>query len=142
MGKFAADIAKTLKSGDVLLLSGPLGAGKTTFVQALAKALGVAGTVASPSYTIAAEYEVKDHPTIEKLVHVDLYRLSEDAGSDVAVQAIWEEVGQTGRLTVIEWADRLSRTPAFAGQVRGVKLRFKHGSTPNERIVTVHTNGS
>lgn len=141
--QLAAEISHSLRGGDVLLLSGPLGSGKTTFVQALASLLGVKEKVNSPSYTIAAEYDVPDHPTITKLVHVDLYRLPEErAGSDVAVQAVLEECTQPGRLTVIEWADRLSRTPAFAGQVRGVKLRFEHGSTPGERVVTVGDNGA
>lgn len=139
MEALAADVAKSLRSGDVMLLSGPLGAGKTTFVQALAKALGVEGKVTSPSYTIAAEYDVKHHPTVTKLVHVDLYRLSEEkVGSDVSVRTVLEEVTLPGRLTVIEWADRLGSTP----RMRGVKLRFEHGSTPGERVVTVGDNGA
>lgn len=141
MGKVAAEVAKDVKNGGVLLLSGPLGSGKTTFVQALAKILGVEVTVASPSYTIAAEYEVKNHGAITKLVHVDLYRLSEDAASDVAVQMVLEEVGEPGRLTVIEWAERLPVKSLRDHGARGRWLHFKHGSTPNERVVTVQTNG-
>lgn len=131
MYEFAVGVVKQLHPGDVLLLSGPLGAGKTTFVQALAKALGVEGKVASPSYTIAAEYEVKNHPMIQRLVHMDLYRLAvEGAANDVAVRAVLEEIGEPGRLTVIEWAERLGElTPA------GRWLRFEHGETENERLV-------
>ena len=70
---FGEEIGRDLAAGDVLLLSGPLGAGKTALVRGLARGLGVAGTVASPTFVIAREHPPSgDGPA---LVHVDAYRL-------------------------------------------------------------------
>lgn len=135
--KFAGEIAKSLQEGEVLLLSGPLGAGKTTFAQALARALRIPDKVNSPSYTIVGEYNVTAHPVIKKLIHVDLYRLESNAASDPAVIDILEKVHGPDRLTIIEWAERLgSAAPA------GKWIYFDYGSTADERMVTVETNGA
>lgn len=136
MRELAAESLRRASRGGVLLLSGPLGAGKTTFVQALAEELGVTETVNSPSYTIAAEYAVTGHPTITRLVHIDLYRLAqEEAVQDVAVQAVLDEVGEPGRLTVIEWAERLPVKSLRDHGARGRWIRFQHGATEGERLV-------
>ncbi len=125
----AQELAARLRGGEVWLLSGPLGAGKTTFVQALARELGVQDIVNSPTYTIAAEYAVPDHNFIKTLVHVDLYRLSEHAGGDPAVRDVLERAGKE-RLTVIEWAERLGESvPA------GTWIRFDYGDEAGERVV-------
>jgi len=73
--RLAADLAPLLGAGDLLLLDGPLGAGKTFFVQALARALGLLpeARVTSPTFTL-----VHEHATEPRLVHADLYRLSDD----------------------------------------------------------------
>lgn len=135
--EFAGEIVKNLQSGEVLLLSGPLGAGKTTFVQALARALGVPDKVNSPSYTIVGEYEVPHHQIIKKLIHVDLYRLEQNVAEDPAVKDVLERIHELGRLTVIEWAERLgSAAPT------GTWIKFDYGSTADERIVTVEVNGT
>src|SRR5688572_16710976 len=87
--EIAAEMASTLKSGDVLLLYGELGSGKTTFVQGLARALGITDSVTSPTFTIVGDYAVNFLPLSEgeqegvgkritTLVHVDLYRLEEE----------------------------------------------------------------
>jgi len=65
-----ADLARGLRAGDVVAVSGELGAGKTTFVRGAARALGVTGPVASPTFTIGHRYEA---PT--PVAHLDLYRL-------------------------------------------------------------------
>lgn len=136
MEEFAAEVTQNLRGGEVLLLSGPLGAGKTTFTQALARALGVKDKVNSPSYTIAAEYVVSSHPAIKKLVHVDLYRLPEhSAGNDPAVRDFLERVDEPGRLTVIEWAERLSPVKSLRGH--GVTIKFDYGSMADERVIEV-----
>jgi len=86
-----------LEAGDVLLLSGELGAGKTTFVQGLARGLNYEGSVSSKSFVIMGEYAGR-----LRLYHADLYRL-EDA------EQVWElgleEISREGVL-VVEWPDR------------------------------------
>ena len=92
--KIATKLASLLTPPDVLTLEGDLGAGKTTFTKALAKGLGVIGTVNSPTFTIIKQYEGK-YP----FNHLDVYRL---AGSDEDLG--WDELFYGDAVSVIEWA--------------------------------------
>ncbi|MEU4372268.1 tRNA (adenosine(37)-N6)-threonylcarbamoyltransferase complex ATPase subunit type 1 TsaE [Pseudonocardia alni] len=82
---FGRTVGRELVAGDVVLLAGPLGAGKTALVRGLARGLGVTGTVASPTFVIAREHpSAGDGPA---LVHVDAYRLGgPDGNVDVAAE--------------------------------------------------------
>jgi tRNA threonylcarbamoyladenosine biosynthesis protein TsaE len=97
--------ADRLRAGDVVLLSGDLGAGKTTFVQGLAAGLGVTGSVQSPTFTLIAEYPASIAGRAVTLVHADLYRLAPGAGVDST--GLDESLGRDDVVTVIEWPDRL-----------------------------------
>ncbi|MCF2587379.1 tRNA (adenosine(37)-N6)-threonylcarbamoyltransferase complex ATPase subunit type 1 TsaE [Brevibacterium sp. UCMA 11752] len=102
MRTFAELLAGHLRAGDLLILSGNLGAGKTTFTQSLGRALGVAGRITSPTFVIARE-----HPSLHEgpaLVHVDAYRLSgaEELG-DLDLDSELEE-----SITVVEWGAGLA----------------------------------
>ncbi|GAA1401376.1 tRNA (adenosine(37)-N6)-threonylcarbamoyltransferase complex ATPase subunit type 1 TsaE [Pseudonocardia kongjuensis] len=82
---FGEELGRELVAGDVLLLAGPLGAGKTALVRGLARGLGVTGQVASPTFVIAREHPPSgDGPA---LVHVDAYRLGGAGGPDEAAAA-------------------------------------------------------
>ncbi len=99
----AAEVAPLLHAGGTLLLVGDLGAGKTTFVQALAKCYGVTRTVTSPTFTLANEYRL---PTGEKLVHFDLYRLASPEGLyDLGLEDALEQ----GARLLIEWPEQAQR---------------------------------
>lgn len=100
--KYAASLAAELRPGSVVAIVGDLGAGKTTFVQALAKALGVLepSEVLSPTYTLVNEYALADGV----LVHLDLYRLV-DVGSAIAL-GLDEQLQRRDAIVVAEWADR------------------------------------
>jgi tRNA threonylcarbamoyladenosine biosynthesis protein TsaE len=103
----ATGLAVVLRPGDVVALSGDLGAGKTTFARALIAALGWAGEVPSPTYTLVQSYELPDVRV--PVWHVDLYRL---AGPDDA-----DALGlfETDAALVIEWPERLgARLPVDA----------------------------
>jgi tRNA threonylcarbamoyladenosine biosynthesis protein TsaE len=89
-------IAPLLRAGDVVVVAGGLGAGKTTFTQGLAAGLGVTDTVVSPTFTITREYEGR-----LRLVHVDLYRL--DRAQEVLDLGL-EDVAD-GAVLVVEWGD-------------------------------------
>ena len=100
--RLAARLAEALAPGDVILLMGDLGAGKTCFVQGLARGLGIPeGEVSSPTFILIQEYPGGRLP----LYHVDLYRLQpEEALEDLGL----EEFLEAGGVTVVEWGDRLA----------------------------------
>lgn len=101
MQTVAARVASRLLPGDVIALRGDLGAGKTTFVRGLARALGVpAGRVTSPTFTLLHEYSGGCLP----LFHWDAYRLS---GPAALADLGWDEYLSAGGVTIVEWADRI-----------------------------------
>lgn len=134
MQHFAHEIAQQLTGGELLLLTGELGAGKTTFVQGVAKSLGVADRVTSLTFTLVCSYPVPSHPTIKKLTHVDLYRLTPDqAAPEPAIREVLAEAKDHATVTLIEWADRLPPV-AFSPVLR---LAFATGSDSEARLVHV-----
>jgi tRNA threonylcarbamoyladenosine biosynthesis protein TsaE len=94
---FGRKLARALRAGDVVTLSGPLSAGKTTLVRGLLGALGHEGEVPSPSFAIVQPYEALDPP----VWHVDLYRI--DNVSDLEELGL-EDIRQEGVL-IIEWPE-------------------------------------
>lgn len=98
--KLAATIAGALRPGDVVALTGELGAGKTCFVQGAARALGVADRVTSPSFVLRREYEGR-----VPVLHLDVYRLET---LQEVVDLGYEEVLDRTRVTFIEWGDAMS----------------------------------
>lgn len=108
--KIASDFAKTLKGGDVVALYGELGSGKTTFVQAVAKALGIRKQIVSPSFILVRSYEIPKNNTSKsagRLVHIDLYRL--ESADDLRSVDLSELASDSGSLVMIEWAQRAKR---------------------------------
>jgi tRNA threonylcarbamoyladenosine biosynthesis protein TsaE len=99
MGAIASALAGVLRGGDVVALSGDLGAGKTTFARGVIRALGWHGEVPSPTYTLVQSY---DPPDVRVAVwHVDLYRL--DNPDDADALGLFE----TDAALIIEWPERL-----------------------------------
>jgi tRNA threonylcarbamoyladenosine biosynthesis protein TsaE len=103
-------LAERLHAGDVLLLYGDLGAGKTAFVRGLARGLGAPDDdVSSPTFTLVQEYRGERLT----LFHADLYRLTPAEAADLALH----EIGEDGVLA-IEWADRLAGPPSPTVTIR------------------------
>ena len=99
-------IGKRLSGGEILLLSGALGAGKTVLVKGIASALGLdAEDVTSPSFTL-----VNPHQGRLLLYHIDLYRLEEGAAAAHAVD-LDELLTDENAVVIIEWAERMGRYP-------------------------------
>ncbi|MFN3707673.1 tRNA (adenosine(37)-N6)-threonylcarbamoyltransferase complex ATPase subunit type 1 TsaE [Microcella sp.] len=94
MHAFGARVAAQLRAGDVLVLTGELGAGKTTFTRGLGEALGVRGAVTSPTFVLARTHPREAGPP---LVHVDAYRLADAAELDDL------DLDLAASITVIEW---------------------------------------
>ena len=106
-----AELAAGLAPGDVVLVSGELGTGKTTFVRGASRALGVAGAVTSPTFTIGRHYAGR-----VPVAHVDLYRLDDLGEEDPALLA--DYLGPDV-VTFVEWPERAGdRVPAAARRVR------------------------
>jgi len=107
----ARELAATLSAGDVLLLSGELGAGKTAFVRGLALGLGIdEDDVSSPTFTLVHEYRGGRLT----LYHADLYRLDRAATDDLGL----DEMGVADGVLAIEWPDRLTHSIGPALRVR------------------------
>ena len=107
----ARELSATLRAGDVVLLSGDLGAGKTTFVRGLAEGLGIdPREVSSPTFTLVHEYRGNGLT----LYHADLYRLERAATDDLGL----EEIGVKDGVLAIEWPDRLTHELPGATVVR------------------------
>lgn len=100
--QFAQEILKLHKPGQVILLKGELGSGKTTFTQYFAKALGIKNRITSPSFLIMKVYPC-EYKTIKQLVHIDLYRLKkiDNFGLD--------EYLNKESLVVIEWPEKIEK---------------------------------
>jgi tRNA threonylcarbamoyladenosine biosynthesis protein TsaE len=92
-------LAGTLREGDVVSLTGDLGAGKTTLVQGVARGLGVRDPVLSPTFTLVREYR-----GLHRVYHVDIYRL--DRVQDV-LDLGFEELLDSGGVVLIEWGDAI-----------------------------------
>jgi tRNA threonylcarbamoyladenosine biosynthesis protein TsaE len=90
-----ADLARRLGPGDVVLISGDLGSGKTTFVRGACRALGVEGPVTSPTFTIGQLYAGR-----VEVAHLDLYRLDSLAGED---PSLLEDYLTPERIGFVEW---------------------------------------
>ncbi|ACC98709.1 Conserved hypothetical nucleotide-binding protein [Elusimicrobium minutum Pei191] len=92
----AQKIALNLKGGEILFLYGPIGAGKTVFVKALAKALGLKGSPVSASFSLMKEYKGKG----KKMYHADLFRLEENEMFNLGFEAMLED---ENAIIVVEW---------------------------------------
>ncbi len=122
----ASRLAARLEPGFVLYLSGDLGAGKTTFVRALLRALGFAGRVKSPSFSLLESYDLSKF----RLYHFDFYRFDSDQGW---LDAGFEEFIGAPNVAIVEWPERAAGT--LPAPDLHLYLRFGRDTNPDERIV-------
>lgn len=125
--RLGADLAADLRAGDVVLITGDLGAGKTTFVRGACHALGVTDRVTSPTFTIARRYETGRVP----VSHLDLYRLAGAPEGDP--ELLEEEIGP-GRIAFVEWP---GAGAASLGDAHvAARVLIEHDG-PDSRIATI-----
>lgn len=120
-----AELAGRLGPGDVVLVSGELGSGKTTFVRGACRALGVAGPVTSPTFTIGQVYAGE-----VEVAHLDLYRLESLAGED---PALLEDYLTPERIGFVEWP--AVGEPAIERVATTVRLEHAGGDRRRLEIV-------
>lgn len=125
----AAELAPLARAGDVILLAGDLGSGKTVFVKGFGRALGVTEPITSPTFTLVRCYE-GDLP----LVHVDVYRL--DHLQEVVELGI-SELLDSGMVAVVEWGDVVA--PTLPADFLEVRLEF--GDADDERSLQIRAVG-
>lgn len=132
-------IGAILNGGDVLLLIGDLGAGKTTFVQGLARGLGVVGNVTSPTYIIARVHEsLEDGPA---LIHADAYRVNDE----LDLETIDLDATVEDSVTVVEWGR--GRAEALQDERLEIEFDFEAASdeafdvTDEPRVITLSPVG-
>ncbi len=144
------ELAARLRPGDLVLLEGPLGSGKTTFVQGIAEGLGAVIPATSPSFVIVNEYSLarsQAHALARSVLrHVDLYRLS-DPTVDLDRIGLPELLADPSAITVVEWAERLppsvpaeaqrATAGAFATARSIVRVRLDHAGDAEARALTV-----
>lgn len=118
-----ADLAGRLNPGDVVLVAGELGSGKTTFVRGAARALGVTAPVTSPTFTIGQVYAGR-----VEVAHLDLYRLGSLAGED---PALLDDYLTPDRVGFLEWPE--AAEPELAGAVRA-RVRIEHAGGDRRRL--------
>ncbi|MBV9943661.1 MAG: tRNA (adenosine(37)-N6)-threonylcarbamoyltransferase complex ATPase subunit type 1 TsaE [Solirubrobacterales bacterium] len=125
----AAQLAVVLSPGDVVLVEGELGAGKTTFVRGACRALGVDGVVTSPTFTIGQRY-----PASVPVSHLDLYRLA-DLGEEEP--ELLDDYLGPDRIAFVEWPGGAVATIAEHSRV-AARVVIEHGGG-DRRVLTIET---
>lgn len=128
--KIAKDFAAILRPGDIVTLTGDLGAGKTTFTKGLAQGLGITKKIISPTFTIMNVLPA-DKNGITTLVHVDTYRLKDTA--ELEQVGITDYLGAADTVCVIEWPDLAEKLL----NKKIISITITHGDTPTERKITI-----
>jgi tRNA threonylcarbamoyladenosine biosynthesis protein TsaE len=130
MAALGEKIARQCRTGDLILLNGPLGAGKTVFVQGVGRALGISD-VTSPTFVIS-----RIHQGVLPLIHVDVYRLLEAGNAAAYLDDLDLDTAREDGLTVIEWGG------AESARLSDDRLEIEIDRTNDERVVTIHAVGS
>jgi tRNA threonylcarbamoyladenosine biosynthesis protein TsaE len=120
-----AELAAHLSAGDVVLVSGELGAGKTTFVRGAARGLGVTGPVTSPTFTIGQRYRAR-----VTVAHLDLYRVPALAGEDPDLIA--DYLGPD-TIAFVEWPQGGERSIAGFAQI-AARVTLEHAGGDRRRV--------
>lgn len=130
MAALGEKIAGQCRAGDLILLNGPLGAGKTVFVQGVGRALGISD-VTSPTFVIS-----RIHKGLILLIHVDVYRLLEAGNAAAYLDDLDLDTAREDGLTVIEWGG------AESARLSEDRLEIDIDRTNDERVVTINAIGS
>lgn len=99
-------IAKDFEAGDIILLEGELGAGKTALAKGIAKFFNIKKEITSPTFTLLNIYEIKNHNKIENLIHIDTYRLKNE--EELIGIGAEDYLGDKKTVCIIEWPEKIT----------------------------------
>jgi len=125
-------ISQKLNPQSIVLLKGPIGAGKTSFVQGIAKGLSISEDITSPTFALSHHYNSGKIP----LIHLDLYRLEDVSSAKEVFFSEEEEAIQRQAILVIEW-------PEIAEEIfpeEKIEIQLSHTSNSNERTIEIQDN--
>lgn len=126
--RFASTLAGMLDAGDTVLLEGDLGAGKSVMARGVARALGIAGAMPSPTFTLLIPYE-----GAKKLYHFDLYRLSDP--DEFYAAGLDEFIGGDG-IALVEWPQMADLTVEPS-----LEMTIRRGQEDDDRLIEIKNNG-
>lgn len=130
--KLAGELAASVKPGDRFFLSGPLGAGKSTFARAFIRYLGVKGAIPSPSFIMDSVYNIEG--TELEIHHMDLYRL--EGSREEMLMLGFEDILESNAVVLVEWPERMEDFR----ERRGCTIFISQGDSPDNRRVKVEWN--
>ena len=136
--KFGIKLSQKLTGGDILLLSGDLGAGKTALVKGIAKGLGIQNEITSPTFTLMNIYDIKDKKRkIETMVHIDTYRLKHEKGLlEIGVE---DYLGKDNTVCLVEWPEKIInilKNKALNKEKMKI-INIEHSQDSNQRKITI-----
>jgi tRNA threonylcarbamoyladenosine biosynthesis protein TsaE len=138
--RFGSFIGHHLRGGEVVFLTGELGAGKTTLAQSIAASMGIPDVVSSPTFNVVKEYMVPNSDLM--LAHADMYRL--ETAEDLLSVGLTEYLGNSKTVSIIEWPEKitaLEETPhihismSLSGQDRHLVVEQHGQSRANENLM-------
>ena len=136
--KIASQLASNLSGNEILCFSGELGSGKTTFIQGLAKGLGITENITSPTFVIFKKYKAKnnfhplgDHPKGEEFYHFDLYRIHDP--QEVLDLGFTEIINNKKNISAIEWSEKIKDLIPLKNVIY-IKLEYQN---KNQRKITI-----
>ena len=132
--KFGIELSTKLKGGDIVLLSGNLGAGKTALVKGIAKGFGIKNTITSPTFTLMNVYPINQKSTtISQLVHIDTYRLKDE--QELVEIGAEDYLGKPNTVCLIEWPDKIEGLLQKYNKKNFIPVEIKQMEDSNEREI-------
>jgi len=130
--EFGKQLAAKLSCGDIVLLEGELGAGKTTLVKGIAEGLGIKDGITSPTFTLMNVYKINNEQlTINKLVHIDTYRLkNEQELLDIGAE---DYLGKPDTVCIVEWPEKIQNLLKYK---KTIAITMAHAEGNQRKITT------
>jgi len=136
--KFGIKLSQKLTGGDILLLSGDLGARKTALVKGIAKGLGIQNEITSPTFTLMNIYDIKDKKRkIETMVHIDTYRLKHE--KELLEIGVEDYLGKDNTVCLVEWPEKIInilKNKALNKEKMKI-INIEHSQDSNQRKITI-----